>query len=192
LSNRIFIVGIFIACLMIVSISEAVTVFFDKDIDYNFMVLGEPYGEMWNWTPNGVGFAFNIDDADVYYNLSNLTSGDLRGFTFTNADTSAGGSFLTAQVTGLYRMSFSMSFESEAQGGLYGFSISHNFDENAHRDCYSRREAALAVGSVSVTCLMDIEAQDTINIRIENENNNRDISVHTANLNVNKIAEMPI
>jgi len=80
-----------------------------------------------------------------------------------------------------------MSFSGETAGGLYGFSIAPNWDQNAHRNCYARRDAKTDVGSVSITCIINLAVGDSVVIMIENENGNRDIQVHTTNLNVVRI-----
>lgn len=149
------------------------------------------YGEMYNYSSSSTPYSFDIDTAGVYYNLTGLGAGNINGFTFTEATEQNGGSYLTAQHPGLYLMSFSMSFSSEAQGGLYGISIGHNWNPDTHRDCYARRAAASAVGNVGVTCLMDIERGDNVSVLVENENGNRDMYIHTVNLNVVKIANIP-
>lgn len=148
-------------------------------------VLYRPYAEMWNYTTDG--WNFDIDDADVYYNLTGLIAGNLEGFTFTGENGSNGGSFLTAQYAGLYKTMFSMSFSSEAQGGLYGISLAHDYDPDTHRDCYSRRSAKTDTGSVSVSCLMDLDVGDQVVVMIENEVGARDITIYTANLNILKV-----
>jgi len=145
--------------------------------------------EMWNYTPGGVGYLFNIDTFGIYYNLTGLIPGELNGFNFTEATQLNGGSYLTTEIRGTYAMNFHMSFGSEANGGLYGISIAHNHDRESHRDCYARRQAAIAVGSVSVTCLMHLEVGDKVAIQIESEDNDRDIYIHSANLNLVRIGD---
>ncbi len=61
------------------------------------------YGEMWNYT--STGWTFDIDDSDIYYNLTGLVEGDLNGFTFSDDTQLNGGSRLIAEITGMYTSS---------------------------------------------------------------------------------------
>lgn len=145
------------------------------------------HGEMWNYTAGGVGYHFEITGAGVYYNISGLAEGHNTAFDHVDETQANGGSYLRANVAGDYAATFSMSFNSENVGGLYGFSIGHNWDQNTHRNCYARRTAASSVGSVSITCIMDVDVEDNISVMVENENGARDIDIHTANLNLIRI-----
>ena len=167
-------------------------VFIDGDINQSGNFTGNQiYGEMWNYTGGGTGWNFDIDDAGTYYNLTNLRTDNggihLNGFSFEDNAQADGGSNLVAQVDGHYKMDFSMSFAGVTAGGLYGFSIAHDFDPDTHRNCYARREAKTSVGSVSVTCIMDLAIGDKVVVMIENENGARDITIHTVNLNIVRI-----
>lgn len=143
------------------------------------------YGEMFNYSKTDALLEIEILQAGVYYNITNLTTGDCNGFTFEQP--AGAGTQLRAMYDGLYKMSFTMSFESIAVGGLFGVAVAHNYDVETHRNCYSRREAATAVGNVGVTCIMDLEVGDNVSVLIENENTNRNIKIHTANLNLQRI-----
>jgi len=147
-------------------------------------------GEMWNYSTVAGAWNFDIDLAGVYYNLTDLDPGYINGFDFEDNAGAVGGSNLVTKIAGQYTMSFSMSFAGVSAGGVYGFSIAHDFNPDTHRNCYARREARTDVGSVSVTCTMDLEIGDKIAIMIENENSARDIVVHTVNLNVVRIGDM--
>jgi len=148
------------------------------------------YGEMYNYSGSATPYTFDIDDADTYYNLSGLTTGDCNGFEFVNNATENGGSYLITQVSGLYKSCLTLSFASQAQGGLYGIAVTHNFDVDKHRECYSRRAAATAVGNVGVCCLIDADVGDIINVQVENENNARDMFIHTVNLNLLRVGDV--
>jgi len=149
------------------------------------------HGEMWNYTNGITGWRFSIPTAGIYYNLTNMTAGELNGFAFTSNSQTTGGSYLTASVGGLYQLNSHVSFKSENVGGLFGFSIAQNWDETEHRECYSRRQAVEEVGSVATTCHMLIDAGDNVSIMIENENNDRDVFIQTANLNLVRIGDAP-
>jgi len=148
------------------------------------------YGEMWNYSANSTAWTFEVDTSSIYYNLTNLQNGSLNGFNFIDANQTEGGSYLTTEVSGIYQISFSMSFESVAVGGLYGIGISKNFDIDNSRNCYARRVGTGSVGNIGITCLLDLIIGDSINIQVENEESpSKDIKVHTVNLNLVKVGD---
>lgn len=149
--------------------------------------IGPIYGEMWNYTKAGKPYLFVISQAGIYYNLTDLRAGDLNGFIFENNTQLNGGSNLIAQVSGLYSVSFSISFNGANAGGLYGFSVSHNHEPDNHRECYARRTAKTDVGNVGINCIIDLDVGDIVSIGIENELADKNIVVHTVNLNLVRI-----
>lgn len=145
------------------------------------------YGEMFNYSSHSSPYTFDILGDNIYYNLTGLVEGNLNGFSFSTGNQASGGSKLTAQVAGLYKVCSSMSFLSNNVGGTFGIGIVENYDVTLHRDCYSRREASIQIGSVGVCCLMDLDVGDIVNIQVENEDNTRDMIIHTVNLNLFRI-----
>jgi hypothetical protein len=146
-------------------------------------------GEMWNYSENATSWTFPISDVGIYYNLTGLAAGNLNGFTFTGETQENGGSYLTSLYSSIYKMDFDISFESNG-GGLYGVSIVHDFDVETQRNCYGRRSISSAgnVESISISCLMDIDAGDNINIQIETETAPaKDIKIHTVNMNLLRV-----
>ena len=166
---------------------EGCTIDGDLDVTGNF--TGDMYyGEMWNYT--SAGYNFDIDAADVYYNLTGLTAGNLNGFRFQSNSSDTGGDHLVTEVSGLYRVSLSMSFGSQAQGGTYGISLNHGWNPNTHRNCYARRTASSDTGNIALQCLMDLEVGDPIAVMVENEATNRDMTIYTVNINVVRVGDM--
>ena len=153
------------------------------------MTTNQFYGEMWNYT--SAGYLLNIDLAGVYYNVTGLAPGELNGFTFSTSSSATGGSVLTTNVSGLYSVSGTLSFSSQAVGGMYGISLAHNHDQNTHRDCYSRITAATSTGNVGMSCLMDLEMGDNITLMIESENIDRDVTIYTANIKAVRVGKIP-
>ncbi|UCD07741.1 MAG: hypothetical protein JSW41_02095 [Candidatus Aenigmatarchaeota archaeon] len=147
------------------------------------------YAEMYNYSANALSWNFDIDLADTYYNMTNLTLNDVNGFSFTANQQSSGGSYLTTEVPGLYNAKLTISFDSIAVGGLFGMGVVENFDVTLNRECYSRREAAIEVGNAGVDCLMRLDVGDTVNVQVENENTNRDMGIHTVNLNLIRVGD---
>lgn len=144
------------------------------------------YGEMYNYSDSSDPFFMDLPVAGTYYNLSNMTAGTLNGFQFTDNEDGSG-SYLTAEIDGLYEISFTVSFKGETAGGLYGFSVNANHNPSSSRHCYSRRDATTSVGNLGVTCLLDLTVGDEVVVMVENENANRGIYVHTANLNLRRV-----
>ena len=152
------------------------------------MTTNQYYGEMWNYTGNLSAWEFTITTEDVYYNLTGLRAGELNGFTFTDASQVLGGSYLTAQVAGLYKMDFSISLHSQGQDSLFGMAVVHDFDVETHRDCYARRNIkGNSAGNAGISCLIDLDIGDQVNIQLENEESTRNVFIHTVNLNLMRI-----
>lgn len=169
--------------------TSAITI--HKNLDVNGNITGNQiYGEIWNRTPAGSPFTLPIDAVGIYYNLSNLTYGSLNGFSFTDADTKQGGSYLTAKYPGRYQVSASIStIVGAASGDVYGYAIAHNFIREM--GCYARRTAVNSLGNIGITCILELSADDRVNIQIEQETGGvaRDISISTANVNLVRIGD---
>lgn len=143
------------------------------------------YGEMWNYSSNTTAWTFDIDSSDVYYNLTGIASGELNGFSFTANSQANGGHYLTAHVAGIYEIKGSISFEPSQAAALYGIGVAKNHDITNSRNCYSRDWALISQAhSTVVTCHLRLDVGDTVVIQIENEDNNRDVKIHTVNLNL--------
>ncbi len=149
------------------------------------------YGEMWNYSANASIWNFDIDVANIYYNLTSLNNANsLNGFHHTDTIQTAGGSYMTAQVSGSYRASLSFSFEASQANALYGISIAKNFNALSSRECYVRRDGSInTAGNVAISCIISLSVGDIVNVQVENEDNNRDISVHTVNLNLVRVGD---
>jgi hypothetical protein len=154
--------------------------------------VGMYYGEMWNWTSNLTAWSFPIVTDSVYYNLTNLSEGNVYGFTFTQNNIPEGGSYLTTEQAGLYKTSLAFSYSSIGTG-LYGISVAKNFNQESSRDCYARRSITSpnTVGSVTVSCLLDLNVGDTINVQMEDEESPvKDVLIHSVNLNLVKVGSL--
>jgi len=147
------------------------------------------YGEIWNYTSNATAWEFLVDSVDVYYNLTNLSAGDLDGFTFISSSQEEGGDYLITKFSGTYLISFSSSFAADGKG-LYSLGVAKNFDINNCRDCYARRSISSpdVVGNIGITCILSLEVGDTLNIVVEVETSPiKHLDFHTVNLNVVRI-----
>lgn len=145
---------------------------------------GSSVGEAYMYNPVSSPFIFVIDTAGTYHNLTDLNAGKLDGFNFSDVAEELGGSYLTCEVNGTYSVCLSMSFSSSANGGLYGLSAAKNFNQSLDRNCYARRAAISTVGNMAFCCILDLDVGDTLNVKVENENTNRNMMIHTTNLDV--------
>lgn len=166
----------------------------DKDSDNPICLFyGEvPHGEIWNYSANDTAWTFNVDVADVYYNLTGLSYSHLdeNNIGFTDNPQTSGGSYMTINERGLYSLIFSLSFEASQGDGLYGVGVAENFDITLNRNCYARDWAKKdEVANVGGACFVHLVAGDTINMQVENEDNDRDIKIHTANVNLVRICD---
>lgn len=148
------------------------------------------YGEMWNYTSNASSWTFTIPASSVYYNFTGLVAGNLKGFNFNDGNQTSGGSRLTTATAGLYSVNFQISMEGLAAGGLHGMGVVVNYDVTANRDCYSRHSGSASVMTMGVTCLLDLNINDIVNLQIEDEDSpSKNINIHTVNLNLVRIGD---
>ena len=162
----------------------------DMNVTGNF-TGNQIYGEMWNYTANETAWTFAIGLQDVYYNLTGLAADRLNGFSYTDGGATAGGSFLTTEINGLYKTDLAVSFEGTANNKLYAFSIAKNHIQSSSRQCYNRRFVSVSaiVGSVTISCLLPLVNGDKVVVQIENENGASDVKIHTVNLNLMRIGD---
>ena len=182
-----------IIILSVPAIVQGISIIFDgDDMIYEFQIIDREYAEMWNYSSNATAWTFHVDAANVYYNLTNLNNAVIvNGFITTNNNQTHGGSYVTTQIAGTYKVDFSLSFEATQSNALYGIAAVKNFDVNTNRQCYSRRLGVKnAAGNVADSCIMSLDVGDTVNMQIENEETNRDIKVHTANFNLVRIGNI--
>jgi len=135
-------------------------------------------GEMYLY--NSTGYLFPIPSHSIYYNLSNLTQGELYNVNFSDG-------YLIINEPGLYSVDYSISFSGGANN-VYGIAIYHN--ENNARDCYTRRKLGAGgdVGNAGGTCTLNMTKTDYINMRLEDETNPAtNISIVSVNINLDKI-----
>jgi len=150
------------------------------------------YGEMWNYTSNATAWVFPIGTDGVYYNITGLAPGGLNGFTFNFENQTSGGSYLTANFAGRYKVDSAISVESVGTNQLYAFAIVKNHNINANgRKCYSRRYISnlAAVGAIPLTCFMDLNIGDNISLQVENEGGTSDLEVHAINVNIMRLGD---
>lgn len=152
--------------------------------------LGLYYGEMWNYTANLSSWEFPLyEGSGVYHNLSNLSAGQVYGFGFDGNDSGFGGSYLTVQTAGLYKVNAVISAYATF-AGLYGFGVADSFDIVNSRNCYARIDVPKnSAGVGTITCLLDLEVGDTLNLVIEDEIDPivGDVYIQAVNLNAVRV-----
>ena len=140
---------------------------------------------MWNYTSDG--WEFPIPSDSIYYNITNISmSEDLNGFSHTQETQPNGGSYLTAQVAGKYKLDARVSF-SGGNNQLYGYGVSKN--GIIQRDCYTRRTTSTTdVARGGVGCIVSLNVGDKIGIQIEDEAGvTAGITIYSINLNAWRI-----
>lgn len=157
-----------------------------NEIDRGLVTGNRSHGEIWNYTEFGKEWTFSIASQNVYYNLTGLNNVEhLKGMVFVNNNQATGGSYFNITSPGLYQLSLVVSANSLIAADVFSFAIVKNFDVDVHRSCYSRRWVrADNAGSMTVICMMDLAKGDTVNIQVENEESNRDLAIHSLNLNL--------
>jgi len=144
------------------------------------------YGGMWNYSANASAWTFTLTQ-DIYHNLTGLTEGAVNGFSMTCNSTATGGCYLVAEKAGVYQINAEVSAEAPASTALYSLAVVKDFNVSDSRNCYARRNIGNSVGSFSVSCFLNLDIDSKINIQIENEENNNDIHIHTANLVASRV-----
>ena len=154
------------------------------DISGNF-TGNQIYGEMWNYTSDG--WAFAIPDSSIYYNITDISEAeDLNGFTHTLETQANGGSYLTAQVSGKYKIDARVSF-SGGNNQLYGYGVSKN--GIIQRDCYTRRSTSTTnTARGGAGCIISLSVGDKIGVQIEDEAGvTAGVTIYSINLNLVRI-----
>jgi len=145
-------------------------------------------GEKFGWdTPMTVTFP----SSGVYYNVTNMTYTKLNGFTYTDANQTDGGSYLTAQVAGTYKADAHFSGAGTAAGGAYGIVIAENFDKSINEEnCYAHVDGLASSIGFSIHCAFDLKVGDTVNIQVEDEADpTKSIMISTHNLVLTRIGD---
>ena len=119
---------------------------------------------------------------DVYSNITNLSLGSYKLFTFNTS----GNHELIVGLSGTYSVTAHLSFDGSANSE-YHLSLGVNGIRDSH--CHARRKIGTGndVGSVSFTCLDFFDLNDALTIMVENVDNDGEINVRDINLNLVRI-----
>jgi hypothetical protein len=137
-----------------------------------------PFGEMYSY--NMTGWTLDFVTEEVYANFTNMSAGDLQGFTFTSNKT------LNCVKEGMYAVNFGVSF-SGTTGSTHGIGLGVN--GTIIRECYTQRKlGSNDVGNTGGTCIISLGAGDKVTLMADDEDSTvNDIQVMTANVNLVRI-----
>ncbi|MBS3107761.1 hypothetical protein J4468_02490, partial [Candidatus Woesearchaeota archaeon] len=139
------------------------------------------YGELFNHSYGGF-FQVDLATQDVYVQITNLTCGHINGFSCT-----AEKGNLTAMVTGVYKISVTLSAEAVGTAGEYGTKLFIN--GTGQGDCYGFNEFQNGISSSGgFNCITKLNGGDTINVGMDDHLDPvRDAIVNSFNINVVRI-----
>ncbi len=137
----------------------------------NVSAGNEVYGSLWN---DEAGIT-PIDSSLVYYNISNLTVGKLKGVTFVNES-------LLIEHSGVYLITSQLSFSGQANTEYH---LALGINSVRSLMCHAQRKLGGGdVGSASYACLENLSAGDYLTPMIENVDNLGDANAHDIQLNI--------
>jgi hypothetical protein len=138
-------------------------------------------GGMYNFIEGG--YVFPITSTDVYYNISNLTSGELNNVIFNNNN-------LTIQTSGVYKIEASLS--SKQNVGIdseYGFGITKQNStgvynpEQLNGRCYAQFTGGTSYQGNTFVCRLRLNQYDNITLSIDDESDSaNDLKIKNVNL----------
>ncbi len=136
------------------------------------------YGEMWNHTD--AGFVVDLITVQVYENITDLTDGSQNGFTLSNSK-------LTAQLSGLYRVYYSISFSGSANSEI-GFSVGIGGVEQDQTHSHRTLGTGGDIGNTGGTGYIFLNQGDVVTLMARDEASPvKDINIIAANLNLMRI-----
>ena len=136
------------------------------------------YGEMWNHTD--IGFVVDLITVQVYENITDLTDGSQNGFTLSNSK-------LTAQLSGLYRVDYSISFSGSANSEI-GFSVGIGGVEQDQTHSHRTLGTGGDIGNAGGTGYIFLNQGDVVTLMARDEASPvKDINIIATNLNLMRI-----
>ncbi len=109
----------------------------------------------------------NLQTQDVFVSITNLTTGKLNGFTFEN-DTLSNNATLTALVSGLYKVDYSISYFASRQDN-YETGVAINGVNQDNTESHRKVGSINDIGNVGGTGLVVMNAGDNLTIQIKDE-----------------------
>jgi hypothetical protein len=135
------------------------------------------YGEAWGTDIGEVSLA----SAGVYYNITNLTVGNVNGFHL-----SGGG--LIAEVSGMYSVRSQFAFSGQPNNEYH---LALGVNGERVQSCHTERLIGSGgdVGSASITCFCPMEQGDNMTSMVENVDSSGNPTIHNINLNMVRIGD---
>jgi hypothetical protein len=155
---------------------DDVTIESDLDVTNNF-TGNQIYGEAWGHEIGDV----TISSSGVYYNITNLTGGELNGFTHSSG-------VLTPQVAGLYHIVSNFAFSGATTNEYHLGLIVNGVQQDK---CHTQRKLGTGgdVGSAGFTCFYRLSSGDAVTLGIENAGAANDATIHDVDLNLVRIGD---
>lgn len=146
------------------------------------------YGEM--WFHNDTNFrTIVISTQNVAVNISFNSSDSegaqvLNGFGYTEAC-----NCLIAQVSGKYKVDYSISAGNDGNNEEYEFFITINDTVQSNTDAHRKIGSSGDVGNAGGSGFIDLQVGDRINLQVVDRDNTDDLEVHAANVNILRIGD---
>ncbi len=156
------------------------------DITGNF-TGNQIYGEMWGHSDTG-NWLGDIITPGLYINLSINSTGTtessqtLNGFVYEPTTSS-----LTTQISGLYKVTFSVSTGNVGNNQEYQFVITKNNIIQNQTDVHRKIGASGDVGSLGSSGFIELAVGDFINLQSRNNDGTADLIIHAINVNLIRI-----
>ena len=144
-------------------------------------LINNIYGEMYNKSYGGFE-TIDLATTKVYVFITDVYCGSLNGFNCVE-----GSGNLTVQISGLYKVSLTISAEADGTAGEYGTKL---FVNSVGKDnCYAFNDFQNADSdSGGFNCLVNLNAGDTINVGVDDHANPvRDLIINSYNLNLLRV-----
>jgi len=146
-----------------------------------------PYAEMWAHSDSG-SWAGDIITQGIYINLSiNSTDTDHSGQTLNGFTYNPTANSLTAEISGLYKASFSVSTGNVGNNQEYQFILSKNNQPENQTDAHRKIGASGDVGNLGGSGFIQLNTGDFINLQARNNDGTADLDLHAINVNFIRI-----
>lgn len=159
----------------------------DTTVDSDLNVTGnftgnQIYGGM--GVSNDAGFEVDLITIDVYENITNFTSTRLNGFSFSNNQS------LTAQVSGVYEVTYDVSFADTANSQL-GFNVGINGVPATFTHSDRKIGTGGDVGNTGGNGIIELNVGDVVTLMARDENEPvADITISASNLKIIRIGNL--
>jgi len=136
------------------------------------------YGEMYQ---AGNANVTTINTVNVWEEVDNFSTGDVRGITFADSDLT-----ISAGSDGTYLVIYTVSADSAVAAKDFEMAIS--IDDGIQSECTtSRTFASTTTGNSGGQCILDLTATDVIKLEVRNTTDDNNVTVIDSNISLHKI-----